>query len=239
MTCQNANGAIINNSGVTSTDSKNCVQTGNNVLCDVPATDPKAQFCGTVNGVKQCFSSTAYQKNTAVATVTNADGSKTVTKTTTNNVVNGGQQTITEQYNAAGVLTSTSTTGTLFETPQASIGSGNQNSTSNNADVVAKLDEIKQGLSTKDTTAMPSNGSVRTFGESNDLLKSKFQQYLSVPSFSTSNAECPIFSQYIPFINKTLTIDQFCTMDPLIRPVLNVVSTGFWLLLGLLIIFRA
>ncbi|CAK0748096.1 hypothetical protein CCP3SC1AL1_1590003 [Gammaproteobacteria bacterium] len=82
-------------------------------------------------------------------------------------------------------------------------------------------------------------GSVRTIGASNDAVMAAITAKLPTVVFSDTVPECPVFSSYIPFLNFTMTIDQFCTMDSLIRPVLNAMAVFFALLMGFFIIMRA
>ena len=116
--CPNGAGTTIDDKPVSSTDSKNCVSNGSSSLCNVPVGDPKAQYCGTVNGVQTCFSKTAVNQSSSTTTTSNPDVTTTTTTIKTNNVVDGGQQIITRTTDTTGKVTET-TTGTLNAGPSA------------------------------------------------------------------------------------------------------------------------
>lgn len=116
--CPNGANTTIDDKPVSSTDAKNCVSNGSSSLCNVPVGDPKAQYCGTVNGVQTCFSKTAVNQTSSTTTTSNPDGTTTTTTIKTNNVVDGGQQTITRTTDTTGKVTET-TTGTLNAGPSA------------------------------------------------------------------------------------------------------------------------
>ncbi|UOA07511.1 hypothetical protein [Methylobacter sp. S3L5C] len=101
-----------------------------------------------------------------------------------------------------------------------------------------KLDGIANALK-KDTAAFSDTPTVRTIGDSVELVSAKFKSKLPTVIFSDVAPECPIFTEFIPFINVNLTIDAFCTMDDLIRPTLQAVSLFIYALLAFLIVLRA
>ena len=104
-----------------------------------------------------------------------------------------------------------------------------------------KLDILHTDLTTKDQTAIPTgiDAGVRTFHASTQLVFTALRSYFPTLSFSDFVGACPTFSQQIPFLNVTLTIDQFCTFEPYIRPVIHNVMLFLWPILGLIIILRA
>lgn len=101
-----------------------------------------------------------------------------------------------------------------------------------------KLDDVKTLLA-KDATAYTATPTTRTIAASLALVADKFRSKFPTVVFSDVSPECPIFSKFIPFINKTLTIDAFCTMDETIRPTLQAVSLFIYALMAALIVMRA
>ena len=105
-----------------------------------------------------------------------------------------------------------------------------------------KLDTINQTLSDtlkKDTSAMPALATAESFSSTNDRIKTAFSSHLTPIILSDVQAECPTWTRHIPFLNVDLTIDQFCTMESLIRPTIELVMMFVWLVMSATIILRA
>lgn len=81
--------------------------------------------------------------------------------------------------------------------------------------------------------------STRSISDSFSLVSAKFRSKLPTVVFSDIEPECPVFTQYIPFLETTFTIDAFCTMDSMIRPPLQAVSLFIYALMAFFIILRA
>jgi hypothetical protein len=101
-----------------------------------------------------------------------------------------------------------------------------------------KLDDVKTLLA-KDTAAYTDAPTTRTIADSLTLVFDKIKSKLPTVVFSDVEPDCPVFTKHIPFINVDLTIDQFCTMDDLIRPTLQAVSLFIYALMAFFIIMRA
>lgn len=101
-----------------------------------------------------------------------------------------------------------------------------------------RLNEIKTALQPQ-TFSQPSQAATRTFQQSTDLVKAAFTAKLPTVVFSDVVPDCPVFQAHIPFLDFDMVIDEFCTMDPLIRPILNIMSLFSFSLFGFFIILRA
>jgi len=101
-----------------------------------------------------------------------------------------------------------------------------------------KLDLITTKLSST-PPAMVAPSSVRTIDQSNQLVKTAFLSQMPPVNFSDTVPECPVFTAFIPFLNFTMTIDQLCTMDYIIRPVLNIASMVFFTFSAALMVLGA
>ncbi|MCL7422876.1 MAG: hypothetical protein M8364_18455 [Methylobacter sp.] len=89
-TCQSeaaADEAVIDDTPVSKSDSKNCVKsTDGEIIC--VADQSESEFCGTVNGVKTCYSRSGAKETTTTTEETLGDGTVVVTKETGSNVRN-------------------------------------------------------------------------------------------------------------------------------------------------------
>lgn len=176
--CQGSNNSSVNNNYIAPTDSKNCVSAGSKSICAVSATDPKAEYCGTVNGVKQCFSSSAVTQQSTTTTTANADGSTTKTTTTTNNVVDGGQQVKTITTAANGTVTET-ITGSL-STGQDAIQNG-------------KLDKIAENSAKSECEKNPNSVGCMQAGDTSgtETVPTQNVSTALTPSSWGSASSCP------------------------------------------------
>jgi len=126
----------------------------------------------------------------------------------------------------------------MTATPQTTVDTSSLATDATLTSTNTKLEAIKTDLEmTKPPPAAV--GSARTISESNQLVKAAIFSHLPSPTFSDTVPECPTFSAVIPYLNFTMTIDQYCTMDHLIRPVLNIASMAAFTCMGLLIVLRA
>jgi len=104
-------------------------------------------------------------------------------------------------------------------------------------------DATLQALSNKlnpDTapfSALPAG--TRTIDESVNALLGKIKSKLPTVVYSDVSPACPVFSALIPYLNFTMKIDQFCTMDPTIRPILQTMSVFTYSLMAFFIIMGA
>jgi hypothetical protein len=102
-----------------------------------------------------------------------------------------------------------------------------------------KLDTIKTDLETTKPFTDTLPGTPRTIAASNVAVKAAFVSHLPTMTFSDSVPSCPTFSAQIPYLNFTMVIDQYCTMDSLIRPVLNVASLAAYTIVAFIIVLGA
>lgn len=90
----------------------------------------------------------------------------------------------------------------------------------------------------KDSTPMPTIPGARSFQESTELVMNRLK--LIMPSFTlTGTAQCPVFTSEIPYLNFTLTIDQHCTWEPTIKPILSAAFTVAWSIMAAILLMKA
>lgn len=125
---------------------------------------------------------------------------------------------------------------------EATLQKTNEAITKLNTDTNGKLDKLHDDLNTKDPGAMATIGdkdSVRSFGDSTNLVINKFKSHMPIIQAGLGYADCPVFTRVIPFLNVELTIDQHCMMGPTIAPILQTAMTVVWSIMGYFIIFGA
>lgn len=191
---------------------------------------------------------------------TNPDGTtqtvaKSITSTVAGDTVTATLKTVTTEKTAAGVTTATTTTN---EPPLVNTTAGTSPATDSNQTIdtsglaqettlqqtntkldqaVTTLTDIKAELEPV-VFVPPGTPSARTFQASTDLVIDSIKDHLPQAVYSDVVPECPVFSANIPFLNFEMVIDQFCTMDELIRPILNAISLFAYSLFGFFVILR-
>ena len=103
----------------------------------------------------------------------------------------------------------------------------------------ATLQALSKKLNSDTSPFTPVPLGVRTLDESVAALGSKLKSKLPTVVYSDVSPACPVFSKFIPFLNFTMILDQFCTMDSTIRPVLQTMSVFTYSVMSFFIIFGA
>lgn len=82
---------------------------------------------------------------------------------------------------------------------------------------------------------------VRSIPDSVKLIYDDVITHLGIPPKTThfNVADCPTFTKMIPFFNKEFTIDEHCTLEPVIKPVTLTASRVAIGILALMIILKA
>lgn len=101
------------------------------------------------------------------------------------------------------------------------------------------LQGIKNDLEKADNEYSGEPAGTATLEASNTKLVNALKGHFTLPNIAPIAADCPVFTQLIPFINVTLTIDQFCTMEPMIRPYIEGAVTVMYSIMGLFIVLGA
>lgn len=102
-----------------------------------------------------------------------------------------------------------------------------------------KLGEIKNAFTKSETDYPGVPEGVPSYSESNTKLVNALKGHFTLPEIDPIEAECPVFERHIPFIEVDLTIDQFCTLEPLVRPYIEGAAVVMWSIMGLFIVLGA
>lgn len=190
-----------------------------------PIPCPAGTASGTINGKSACLPATT----TETETTTKPDGGTTETTTKTN--PDGSTETTTTEKDAAGNTTSSRTIKT--PAPGEPGGAGSTGEPGPGGEPQGEQDPLKDCVAnpeacegagngfggpepTADFLFTPDNektyaGVIQKFRD--DMAGTDFVQAVNGYFSVTASGTCPIWTKTIPFIDVTLTIDQFCTPE--------------------------
>lgn len=202
-----------------------------------PIPCPAGTTQGTIGDKTACLPSTT----TKTETTTNPDG--TTTETTTKTNPDGSTEVTTTEKDASGNVTSSTTTN--YPAP-GSTGSGSSGGEPGEGgkdplkECVENPDACKEGggdfgAGAPDGAELFGRDEAKTFA----AVLTKFRQDMGQTAFGRAAAgyfdvsgggSCPVWSSTIPFIDTTITIDQFC--DPAVADMLAVMKGALLVVFG-------
>jgi hypothetical protein len=102
----------------------------------------------------------------------------------------------------------------------------------------ATLQEVNSKLE-KDISPMPPIDDAETFEAATQRFIDAVVVKISLPEFDIPSSECPIYKEYVPFINLELKIDQHCQLESVVRPIIELTMLAFWSILAFTILLKA
>lgn len=101
-----------------------------------------------------------------------------------------------------------------------------------------KLDEAKADREA-DKAVYASPGTPREIGASINHVWDKLKNKFVPPEPTLGTGACPVISGVVPVLDMSVTFDQHCQLEPMLKPTIQGVMLAAWALLGIIIVLRA